>query len=90
MEKLGRLRKSNLIRIGEELELNVQKAMRKDRLIRVIAKHMVDENIFEEAILGELPSEPIKMTPEQVELEKARIQAQMELEKARIEQETRL
>ena len=58
---------------------------------------MVDENVFEETGLEELPREIIKMTPEQIELEKARIQARMELErnrmeleKARIEQETRL
>ena len=58
---------------------------------------MVDENVFEETILEELPREIAKMTAEQMELEKARIQARielernrMELEKARIEQETRL
>ena len=58
---------------------------------------MVDENVFEETILEELPRETPKRTPEQVGLEKARIQARvesernrMELEKARIEQETRL
>lgn len=81
MEKLGRLRKSDLIRICEKLDLNVQKATRKDKLIRVISEYVVDENIFEEVVLGELSSKPIKMTPEKVELEKARIQAQMELEK---------
>ena len=53
--------------------------------------------MFDETILEELPREIAKMTPEQVELAKARIQARvelernrMELEKARIEQETRL
>ena len=57
----------------------------------------MDENVFEEAILEELPREIAKMTPEQVELEKARIKARMESEriraereKARIEQEARL
>ena len=58
---------------------------------------MVDENVFEGTALEELPKEIVKMTPEQIELEKARIQARMELErnrmqleKAKIEQETRL
>ena len=58
---------------------------------------MVDENVFEETALEELSTEIIKMTPEQIELEKIKIQARMEqernrmkLEKARIEQETRL
>ena len=58
---------------------------------------MVNENMFEEAVLEELPTEIIRMTPEQIELEKIIIQAQMELqrnkmelEKAKIQQETRL
>ena len=65
--------------------------------MRKITEHMVCENVFEENILEELPREIAKMTPEQLELEKALIQARvesegirMELEKARIEHETRL
>ena len=90
MEKLERLRKSEIIKIGEKLELNVQNSMRKHELVREIASHMVDENVFEEAVLEELPTEIIRMTPEQIELEKIKIQAQMELEKIKIQQETRL
>ena len=94
MEKLERLRKSKIIKIGKRFELNMQKMMRKDELVRKITEHMVDENVFEETILEELLRETATMTPEQVELEKARIQMEsernrMELEKARIEQETR-
>ena len=84
------------MKIGEKLELNVQKTMRKHELVRKIAEHMVDENVFEEAVLEDLPTE-IRMTPEQIELEKIKIQAQMELERnkmelerAKIQQETRL
>ena len=97
MEKLERLRKSEIIKIGEKLELNVENSMRKHELVREIARHMVDENVFEEAVLKELPTEMIRMTPEQTELEKIKIQAQMELqrnkmelEKVKIQQETRL
>ena len=97
MEKLERLRKSEIIKIGEKLELNVQNSMRKHELVREIARHMVDENVFEEAVLEELPTEKIRMTPEEIELEKIKIQAQMELqrkkmelEKIKIQQETRL
>ena len=96
MEKLERLRKSEIIKIGEKLELNVQKTMKKHELVRKIIEHMVDENVFEEAAL-ELPTEIMRMIPEEIELEKIKIQAQMELErnkmeleKARIQQETRL
>ena len=97
MEKLERLRKSEIIKIGEKLELNVENSMRKHELVREIARHMVDENVFEEAVLEELPTEMIRMTPEQIELEKIKIQAEMELqrnkmepEKVKIQQETRL
>ena len=97
MEKLERLRKSEIMKIGEKLELNVENSMRKHELVRKIAEHMVDENVFEEAALEELPTEITRITPEQIELEKIKIQAQMELErnkmeleKAKIQQETRL
>ena len=97
MEKLEKLRKSEIIKIGEKLELNVENSMRKHELVIKIARHMVDENVFEEAVLEELPTEMIRMTPEQSELEKIKIQAQMELqrnkmelEKIKIRQETRL
>ena len=70
MEKLERLRKSEIVKIGEKLELNVQKTMRKHELVTKIAEHMVDENVFEEAVLEDLPTEIIRMTPEQIELEK--------------------
>ena len=97
MEKLGRLRKSEIIKTGEKQELNIQNSIKKHELVRKITEHMVDENVFEETALEELPTEIIKMTSEQIELEKVRIQARMELErnrmeleKARIEQEMRL
>ena len=97
MEKLERLRKSEIVKIGEKLELNVENSMRKHELVRKIVEHMVDENVFEEAVLEELPTEVLRMTPEQIELEKIKIQAQMELqrnkmelEKAKIQQKTRL
>ena len=71
--------------------------MRKHELVRKIAEHMVDENVFEETALEELPREIIRMRPEQIELKKIRIQARielgrnkMELERAKIQQETRL
>ena len=97
MEKLERLRKSEIVKIGAKFELNVQTSMKKHELVRRISEHMRDENVFEETALEELPRKISKMTPEQIELEKVRIQAQMELErnrmeleKAKIQQETRL
>ena len=97
MEKLERLRKSEIMKIGQKLKLNVENSMRKHELVRKIIEHMVDENVFEEAALEELPTEIIRMTPEQIEQEKIKKEAhmelernKMELEKAKIQQETRL
>ena len=95
MEKMERPRKGEIMKIGEKLELNIENSMRKHELVRKIAKHMVDENIFEEAALEELPTEIIRMTPVQIKLEKIQAQMElqrnkMELEKAKIQQETRL
>ena len=50
--------------------------MRKHEVVRRIMEHMVDENVFEETALEELPREIVKMTPEQTELETVRIQAE--------------
>ena len=81
MEKLERLRKSEIVKIGEKLELNVQNTMRKHELVRKKAEQIVDENMFEDPALEELPTEIKRMTPEQIELEKIKIQAQMELQR---------
>ena len=89
MEKLEKFRKRELIEIGKKLELEVRRSMRKSRLIRTIAEHMVHENIFEVEILEDLPTKATTKTPEQMELEKNRIQAKLELKKARLKQETR-
>ena len=38
--------KSELIEIGEKLELEARRSVRKNRFIKTIAEHMVDEDIF--------------------------------------------
>ena len=70
MEKLEKFRKSELVKIGEKLELEVRRSVRKNIRIRIIAEHMVDEDIFEVEVLEDLPIESTTMTPEQMELEK--------------------
>ena len=70
MEKLEKFKKSELIEVGKKLELEVRRSMRKNRIIRTIVEHMVDEDIFEAEILEDLPIESTTMTPEQIGLEK--------------------
>ena len=82
MQKLEKFRKSELIEIGEKLELEVLRSMRKNSVIRTIAEHMVDEDILEVDILEDLPIESTTTTPEIIALKKSRIQVKLELEKA--------
>ena len=86
---MEKFRKSEVIEIGKKLEMNVRRSVRKIRLIRTLAEHMVDEDIFEADILEDLPTESTTMTPGQIGLEKSRIQAKLELEKAWLKLETR-
>ena len=88
--KLEAMKKSSLLEIGKKLELETRKAMRKERLVRIISEHMVDEPIFEAEILDRLPAESTNLTAEQIELEKYKLQTRLELEKAKMEQEIRL
>ena len=55
--------------------------MRKMAIIRKIAKQMVDNDIFKEETLNRLGGEMQELTPMQLELEIAKINAQMEIEK---------
>ena len=61
--------------------------MKKERLVRIISEHMVDEQIFEAEILDRLPAESTNLTAEQIELEKYKLQTRLEL---KMEQEIRL
>ena len=70
LEKLEAMRKSSLLEIGEKLEQETRKAMRKEKLVRIISEHMVDEQIFEAEILDRLPAESTNLTAEQIELKK--------------------
>ena len=88
LEKLEAMRKSSLLEIGEKLEL--QTRMRKEKLVRIISEHTVDEQIFEAEILDRLPTESTNLTAEQIQLEKYKLQTRLELEKEKMEQEIRL
>ena len=81
--KVGKIQEKRR-EMGEKLVLEVRRSMRKNILIKIIEHHMVDEDIFEAEILEDLPIEPTNMTPEQIELEKRRIQAKLELEKSTV------
>ena len=70
--------------------METRNAMRKEKLVRIISEHIVDEQIFEAEILDSLPTESTNLTAEQIELEKYKLQTRLELKKAKMEQEIRL
>ena len=74
--------------IGNRLELSVSKSMQKSELQRKIIEHMVDEDIFGEDSLIDVPDDTAKMTEAHIEQEKTRLQAKVEI--ARLEQELSL
>ena len=60
----------------------------KVQLKKIIAKNILDNDIFDDVTLRDIGEEVSVMMPAQVEIEKAKILANMTIEKARIEQET--
>ena len=73
IERLELLRKSQLMEIGNRLELSVSKSIRKSELQRKIIEYMLDEEIFGEDTLIDVPEDTAKMTETHIELEKARL-----------------
>lgn len=70
--------------VGQNLQLEVRKSTRKASIVRVIAEHLVDNDVFEEETLSQLQVDIQDLTPNQLELEKAKIKiaARAEIEKA--------
>lgn len=100
MEKLCKLKKDDIVEIGKELELGITRSMRKTQLVRIVAEHMVDNDVFDVEELCQLSIDTSELSQAHLELEKAKIEAEAkvrgeaerakaEIEKARIEQETR-
>lgn len=56
-EILLRLKKDDIVEIANNLESDVMKSMSKSKLVRVVTEHMVDNDIFNEGMLNQLPVE---------------------------------
>ena len=55
--------------------------MKKNEIIRIVMEDMIDEYVFEEEALDDLPIGSTDMSTTQIKQEKVRIQAELELEK---------
>lgn len=88
IEGLLKLRKDDLIEIGNRLELEIKKSYRKTQLAKIIAEHMVDNDVFDDEVLSQFPVETPELSQSQVEIEKARIEARARTEAAKVEAET--
>jgi len=83
VDLLLKFKKDDLLAIGKSLELEVARSMRKANLIRLIAEHMVDNDVLPEEVMDKLPPPPLEMSQAQLELEKTRIMAQAETKRAK-------
>lgn len=81
-----RLNKDDAFVVGQNLQSDVR---RKANIIKVIAEHVVDNDVFEEDMLQQVQMDTQELTPTKLKLEKARIAACVVIDKARIEQESK-
>lgn len=64
-----------MLEVGKCLEPDARKAMRKVILVRLIAEDMIDNEIFEEEILNQLPVDVQEISQAQIEPEKDKLTA---------------
>lgn len=76
------MKKDDAFLVGQNLLLGVRRAMRKTNIIKIIAEHIVDNDILEEDILDQL-QETQELMSTQIELEKARIITRKKLKSSR-------
>ena len=102
LDKLLKLKKEDLLAVGNELNMDVKRSMRKAQIVRSIAKDLIEcedyPEDFNESVWEKLPADPREIESDKVKL--ARIEAEKamfvaeskeraEVEKAKIEAETR-
>ena len=101
LDKLLKLKKEDLLAVGNELNMDVKRSMRKAQIVRSIAKDLIEcedyPEDFNESVWEKLPADPREIESDKVKL--ARIEAEKamfvaeskeraEVEKAKIEAET--
>ena len=92
IDKLLKLKKEDLLAVGNELKIDVRRSMRKAQIVRSIAKELIDcedyPEDFNESVWEKLPLDSVEMSDRQFELEKIRLEKQaqieIEIEKAKI------
>ena len=102
LDKLLKLKKEDLLAVGNELNMDVKRSMRKAQIVRSIAKDLIEcedyPEDFNESVWEKLPADPREIESDKVkvariEAEKAMFVAESkeraEVEKAKIEAETR-
>ena len=90
IDKLLKLKKDDLLAVGNELNIEVKRSMRKAQIVRSIAKELIDcedyPEDFNESVWEKLPLDSVEMSDRQFELEKIRLDklAQIEIEISKI------
>ena len=92
LDKLLKLKKEDLLTVGNELNIEVKRSMRKAQILRSIAKDLIDcedyPEDFNESIWEKLPLDSVETSNRQFKLEKISLEKQaqleIEIEKAKI------
>ena len=94
LDKLLKLKKEDLLAVGNELNIEVKRSMRKAQILRAIAKDLIEcedyPEDFNESVWEKLPPDPREIESDKVKL--ARIEAEkvmIEAEQARIAAESK-
>ena len=94
LDKLLKLKKEDLLAVGNELNIEVKRSMRKAQILRSIAKDLIEcedyPEDFNESVWKKLPPDPREIESDKVKL--ARIEAEkvmIEAEQARIAAESK-
>ena len=94
LDKLLKLKKEDLLAVGNELNIEVKRSMRKAQILRSIAKDLIEcedyPEDFNESVWEKLPPDPREIESDKVKL--ARIEAEkvmIEAEQARIAAESK-
>ena len=88
-EQIQLAKKSDLLTIGQELELEVKRSMRKQELLNILILHYIEEGIFEEtaeALIKDVPATS-ELQKLQLQLEITKVEKERQYEQKRLEME---
>ena len=84
-ERFDELTKPKLIKLGQHLNLELDKSMRKQEIKNFVINALVEENIFEESYLDKKVEIPADTESDVVKLKQLEIQKELDIMKLKLE-----